>query len=192
VVSPTPLTLADAVEQWLTVKRAGRGLSPHTVRAYRADEATFAAHLHGVSPTDRSVATRVGLSELTPVKVTLALSALSALSAIQAGGAADKTRARLHGTLTGLLAYLIRQGLLEQDPLVSAGVERPKVGKRLPRYVDKPGRVRPGDPGGGHPGSGGAGSLGRAGPGVGKVVGRHRRPRRRSVCTHRGRPRAGW
>jgi len=133
-------------------------LSPHTVRAYRADEATFAAHLHGVSPTDRSVATRVGLSELTPVKVTLAL------SAIQAGGAADKTRARLHGTLTGLLAYLIRQGLLEQDPLVSAGVERPKVGKRLPRYVDKPGRVRPGDPGGGHPGSGGAGSLGRAGP----------------------------
>jgi len=132
VVSPTPLTLADAVEQWLTVKRAGRGLSPHTVRAYRADEATFAAHLHGVSPTDRSVATRVGLSELTPVKVTLAL------SAIQAGGAADKTRARLHGTLTGLLAYLIQQGLLETDPLVAAGVERPKVGKRLPRYVDKP------------------------------------------------------
>ncbi len=129
---PTFPTLAEAVEQWLTVKTAGRGLSPHTVRAYRADVATFAAHLHGVSPTDRGFASRVGLSELTPGKVTVAL------SAIQASGAADKTRARLHGTLTGLFAYLIQQRLLEQDPLVAAGVDRPKVGKRLPRYVDKP------------------------------------------------------
>jgi hypothetical protein len=78
----------------LKVKPAGRGLSPHAVRAYRADVATFAAHLHGVSPTDRRVASRVELSQLTPGNVTLAL------SAIQAGGAADKTRARLHGTLT--------------------------------------------------------------------------------------------
>jgi len=99
------------VEQWLTVKTAGRGLSPHTVRAYRADVATFAAHLHGVSPTDRGVASRVELSQLTPGTVT------AALSAIQATGAADKTRARLHGTLTGLFAYLIRQGLLEKDPV---------------------------------------------------------------------------
>jgi len=121
VASPAPPTLADAVEQWLTVKRAGRGLSPHTVRAYRADVATFAAHLHGVSPTDRMVASRVELSQLTPGKVTVAL------SAIQASGAADKTRARLHGTLTGLFAYLIQQGLLEQDPLVSAGAASPET-----------------------------------------------------------------
>jgi site-specific recombinase XerD len=120
------------LEQWLTVKTAGRGLSPHTVRAYRADVATFAAHLQGVSPADRGVADRVALSELTPGGVTVAL------SAVQAGGAADKTRARLHGTLTGLFAYLIQQGLLDQDPLLVAGVDRPKVGKRLPRYVDKP------------------------------------------------------
>ncbi len=129
---PTFPTLAEALEQWLTVKTAGRGLSPHTVRAYRADVATFAAHLHGVSPTDRGVASRVGLSELTPGKVTVAL------SVIQAGGAADKTRARVHGTLTRLFAYLIQQGLLEKDPLIAAGVDRPKVGRRLPRYVDKP------------------------------------------------------
>jgi len=43
MASPPPPTLAEAVEQWLTVKMAGRGLSPHTVRAYRADVATFAA-----------------------------------------------------------------------------------------------------------------------------------------------------
>jgi len=132
VVSPPAPTLAEAVEQWLRVKMAGRGLSPHTVRAYRADVATFGAHLRGVSPPDRGVASRVALSELSPAKVT------AALSAIQAAGAAEKTRSRLHGTLTGLFAYLIAQGLLEQDPLIAAGVERPKVGKRLPRYVDKP------------------------------------------------------
>ncbi len=44
------------------------------MRAYRAAVATFAAHSHGASPTDRSAV-----------------------------------------------------GLLEQDPLVSAGAERPKV-----------------------------------------------------------------
>ncbi len=109
--SPAFPTLGQALEQWLTVKTAGRGLSPHTVRAYRADVATFAAHLHGVSPTDRGVADRVALSELTPGGVTVAL------SAVQEGGAADKTRARLYGTLTGLFAYLIQQGLLDQDPL---------------------------------------------------------------------------
>jgi len=132
MASPPPPTLAEAVEQWLTVKMAGRGLSPHTVRAYRTDVATFAAHLHGVSPTDRNVASRVALSELSPPKVT------AALSAIQAAGAAEKTRARLHGTLSGLFGYLIAQGLLAQNPLIAAGIDRPKLGRRLPRYVDKP------------------------------------------------------
>jgi len=187
VAAPTPPTfptLAEALEQWLTVKTAGRGLSPHTVRAYRADVATLAAHLHGVSPTDRSVASRVALSGLTPAAVT------AALSAIQASGAADKTRARLHGTLTGLFAYLIQQGLLEQDPLVAAGVDRPNLGKRLPRYVDKPAEfaqviaaAATPDPEARDPWV--ERDLALAG------VGRHRRPCRRSVRAHRERPRAG-
>jgi len=125
-------TLAEVFEQWLTVKAAGRGWSPHTVRAYRTDVATFAAHLAGASPTERHAAGRVHLAELTPAAVT------RALSAVQAAGAADKSRARLHSTLSGLFAYLLRQGLLSSDPLVAAGIERPKVGKRLPRYVEKP------------------------------------------------------
>jgi len=110
----------------------------------------------------------------------------AALSAIQAGGAADKTRARLHGTLTGLFGYLIQQGLLETYPLVSAGVERPKAGKRLPRYVDKPGEFAEVIRAAATPDPGAAESLGAAGPGVSRVAGRHRRPRRRSLRTHRG------
>jgi hypothetical protein len=38
-------TLATALEDWLTVRTAGRGLSPNTVRAYRADIAAVAAEL---------------------------------------------------------------------------------------------------------------------------------------------------
>lgn len=43
-----------------------------------------------------------------------------------------------HGTLSGLFGYLIQQGALTTDPLTAAGLERPKVARRLPRYIDKP------------------------------------------------------
>ena len=61
-----------------------------------------------------------------------------ALSSLQRAGVADKTRARMHGTLSGLFGYLIQQGTLTVDPLTAAGLERPKVARRLPRYIDKP------------------------------------------------------
>ncbi len=126
------LTLEEALEGWLQVKRAGRGLSPHTVRAYRADTASFARHLLEVQPADRTAAERVAVRDLTPAAVT------AALSSVQRSGAADKSRARLHGTLSGLFGYLVAQGQLPTDPLVAAGIQRPKVAKRLPRYIDKP------------------------------------------------------
>ncbi|PRZ39736.1 integrase/recombinase XerD [Antricoccus suffuscus] len=126
------MTLAQAVDEWLKVKTAGRGLSPHTLRAYRADIATFAAHLAGADPRDRDAAHLVHIQDLSSHTVTRALSSL------QRAGAADKTRARMHGTLSGLFGYLIQQGILAADPLTAAGLERPKVGRRLPRYIDKP------------------------------------------------------
>lgn len=126
------MTLAAALEDWLEVKTAGRGLSPHTLRAYRADIATFAAHFTGAEAGDRTAAERVTIVELTAESVTRALSSL------QRAGAADKTRARLHGTLSGLFGHLIAQGALDVDPLTAAGLQRPKVARRLPRYIDKP------------------------------------------------------
>jgi integrase len=44
-------TLATALEDWLTVRSAGRGLSPNRTRAYRADIAALAADLAG--PADQ-------------------------------------------------------------------------------------------------------------------------------------------
>ncbi len=98
VTNPQPMTLADAVEEWLKVKTAGRGLSPHTIRAYRADIATFAAHLLAANTRDRDAAHRFHISDLTAHAVT------RALSSRQRAGAADKTRARLHGTLSACSA----------------------------------------------------------------------------------------
>ena len=97
MVARHSMTLAQAVDGWLQVKTAGRGLSPHTVRAYRADVASFAARLAGADRTDREAAGRVRVAECTPASVT------KALSAIQADGAADKSRARLHGTFPDCL-----------------------------------------------------------------------------------------
>lgn len=72
------------------------------------------------------------MAEVTPAVVR------DALAAVQRSGAAAKTRARLHGTLTGLFAYLVERGELDADPLTTAGLERPKAARRLPRYIDNP------------------------------------------------------
>lgn len=45
-------TLASALEDWLTARSPGRGLSPNTTRAYRADIAAVAAELAG--PADEA------------------------------------------------------------------------------------------------------------------------------------------
>lgn len=131
---PRPQTLAEALEQWLQVKTAGRGLSPHTLRAYRTDIATLAAHLLRVADPgfvdDRRGADYVLVEDLSPDALT------KALSSIEQAGAADKSRSRLIGTLRGLIAFLILRGVLAVDPLTATGIERPKAAERLPRYVE--------------------------------------------------------
>jgi hypothetical protein len=61
-------TLAEALADWLTVRSAGRGLSPNTLRAYRADVERVAVQL-GPAPTagdDRPAAARARVDQLTP------------------------------------------------------------------------------------------------------------------------------
>ena len=126
-------TLAAALEDWLTVRSAGRGLSTNTTRAYRADIAAVAAELAGPADDgdDGPAAQRVTVDQLTPTAV------VRALAALQRTGRSPATRARIHGTLAGLCAHLVHQGQLRVDPLVPAGLERPKLPKSLPRYVER-------------------------------------------------------
>jgi integrase/recombinase XerD len=125
--------LAEALEDWLTVRSAGRGLSPNTLRAYRADIERLAAHLgpSAADGDDRSAAERVSVDHLT------APGLVGALAAIQRSGAAPATRARIHGTAEQLCAHLVHQGVLAADPLTVAGIERPKLPRSLPHYIER-------------------------------------------------------
>jgi short subunit dehydrogenase len=75
-----------------------------------------------VDDDDRPAAERVTVDQLTPEAVVRALAALQ-------GRSVAGTRARIHGTLAGLCAHLVHQGQVRVDPLVAAGVERPKSGR---------------------------------------------------------------
>gem|GEM_PF-4297045 len=83
-------TLAAALADWLAVRSAGRGLSPNTRRAYRADVERVAVQL-GPTPTagdDRPAAARARVDQLTPTAL------VDALAAIQRSGAAPASRSR--------------------------------------------------------------------------------------------------
>jgi hypothetical protein len=86
-------TLATALEDWLIVRSAGRGLSPNTVRAYRTDVAAVAAELAGPGSEgdDRPSAERVTVDQLTPDAVVRALAALQRAGTI-AGDTRSHTR----------------------------------------------------------------------------------------------------
>ncbi len=186
VASLTVPTLADAVEQWLTVKRAGRGLSPHTVRAYRADVATFAAHpSRGVPHRSR------GRHPSRPFRAEPGGSDRSVVGdpgGWRRGQDPGPAARHPHGAVR-----LPDPATPAREGPVDRRRHRPAQGRETPAPLcGQARRVRAGHCGGGHPRPRGAGSLGRAGPGVSGIVGRHGRPRRRSVCAHRGRPCLGW
>jgi site-specific recombinase XerC len=125
-------TLATTLEDWLTVRSAGRGLSPNTARAYRADIAAVAGELaKPADGDDRPTTERITVDQLTPDAV------VRALAALQRAGRSAATRARIHGTLAGLCAHLVHKGQMSVDPLVAAGLERSKLPKSLPRYVER-------------------------------------------------------
>ena len=184
-----PLTLHDALKDWLEVRSAGRGLSDNTRRAYRADIEAVAARLAGpgAGTDERKAAERVTVAQLTPEAV------VAALAAMQREGLAPATRARVHGTLAGLCAHLVHQGQLRVDPLVAAGVDRPKLPRSLPRYVERDTEIARVLAGRGHPGPGGTAPVARAGPGPRRSARRHGCPGERALrgADQRPRPRRG-
>lgn len=138
-------TLNDALEDWLTVRSAGRGLSENTIRAYRFDIAAIAEKLDPKSPyytkkrppraplltADRPSADHVRVSALTTANL------VKALAKLHGDGVAPGTRARIHGTLAALCAHLAHTGHLATDPMAESGLERPKQARSLPRYIER-------------------------------------------------------
>lgn len=115
-LSPAFKAIVDDFVDCLSLER---GLSPHTVRAYRADLTALLLFLttEGVTRLDD-----VGIADLR-----------SWLAQLQSGGSSAATRQRRSGSCRVFFRWALQEQLVEHDP--AAGLKSPKVGRRLPQTV---------------------------------------------------------
>lgn len=116
--SPAPAADA-ALAEWTRHLAAERGLSPHTVRAYRADVRALLEHLH-----------RLGRDDLAAVDLP---AVRSWLAHQQTTGAARRTVHRRAAAARGFFGWARRVGLTDTDP--TAGLQTPKLPRRLPETI---------------------------------------------------------
>lgn len=110
--------LLTQIDPFLSYCRHERVLSSHTCDAYQRDLRKFFTYLTSISHQG-------SIAHFT-IQQWLSKSYESGISA--------KTLARYLASLRAFFHYLIKQGLLEEDPTV--GVKTPKVGKSLPKTLD--------------------------------------------------------
>lgn len=114
------MTFDGMVDLYLDHLRAERGLSANTLLAYSRDLGKFATHLenHCTSLAD------------------LDASVISAwLTSLSKGGLSPRSLARHLSAARGLLQFLTREGLAQQDPTANAA--RPRLGRRLPKTMSE-------------------------------------------------------
>jgi integrase/recombinase XerD len=115
------VTLDGLIEQYLDHLRLERALSAHTLEAYACDLAKFA-----------NFAEHNGCIE----PAALDLGVLSAWQASLArAGLGTRSAARHLSSVRGFFRFLLREGLLAEDP--SALAARPRSGRRLPRALSE-------------------------------------------------------
>ncbi len=107
------------LERFLDALWMERGLSAHTLAAYRADLQGLARWLAGEG--------RPGLAEARRADL------LAYLARRVAGGASPRSSARLVSSLRRFYQYLVREGLRGEDP--SARIEAPRLGRSLPQSL---------------------------------------------------------
>lgn len=107
-----------SIERFLDAAWMERGLSANTLMAYRGDLASLA---HWLAPRGKSLeqASAADLHEFLGLR-------------IQEGGSPRST-ARQLSTIRRFYRYLIREGMLTEDP--SAAIARPKLGRPLPKSM---------------------------------------------------------
>jgi integrase/recombinase XerD len=111
-----------AIDGYLDALAAERGLARATIGAYGRDLTAFAAGL-GQARVVRADAVR-------------AVDVRRHLLALEKRGLSSRSRARALAAIRGWLKYLVREGVLREDPLV--GVEQRRAPARLPGALGRP------------------------------------------------------
>jgi integrase/recombinase XerD len=112
--------LDERVDQYLDHLSVERALSRHTLLAYGQDLNAFVTFAHCQRVQD--------VAQLSPELIQLWLAELKRV------GNSARSSARKLSALRGFARFLVREGALGSDP--SALVERPKLGRRLPRPLE--------------------------------------------------------
>jgi integrase/recombinase XerC len=115
-------TVAQYLPQFLDYLSFQKRYSPHTIISYQHDLTAFFDFL----------LTQFGESELAAIKSTYVRSWLASL---KEQGMESKSINRKISSLKSFFKYQLRQQTLAVSPMT--GIISPKVGKRLPQYVDK-------------------------------------------------------
>jgi integrase/recombinase XerC len=116
-------TIRDTVEAFAAHLESVRGLSPHTVRAYRKDVRQFAAWL----ATQTGGEARPEEVDHTRVRAFLGL--------LRRRGYASRTVARKLAGLRSYFRWLRRSGLIAEDP--SWVLRSPRAPRRLPAFLTR-------------------------------------------------------
>ena len=115
------MTLDGLVDAYLHHLRVERALSPHTLSAYGRDLAKLLTY-----------AEKQGISRAH----TLDLGAVTGfLGELSRAGLGARSAARHLSALRGFAKFLVREGVLHQDPTTLAA--RPRFGRRLPRALSE-------------------------------------------------------
>lgn len=114
-------SIADAVQRYLRHVTVERGLSPHTVAAYRRDLALYATFLEGRGVQDPALVTSVDVAEF-PTALATRESPLAASSI-----------ARVLSSVKGFHRFTAEEGLAADD--VTTTARPPKLPARLPKAI---------------------------------------------------------
>ncbi|GAA3342474.1 site-specific tyrosine recombinase XerD [Curtobacterium pusillum] len=131
------IPLDRATETYLRHIAIERGLSQHTLSAYRRDLATFAAWLETVPPIDSDGADRAGGSAVLDDVGRIARADLSGfvthLATRPSGPLSPRSVARMLSSVRSFTAFAAGEGWLQLDP--GASVRPPKAPMRLPKAI---------------------------------------------------------
>ena len=120
------ISIADdpAVAQFVRHLRAERNASEHTLAAYLSDIRQFCAQLWGEDAAPPF-----------PWKSPDRFAARRFLASFQKAGMAPATAGRKMSSLRSFLRFLVREGLVKDNPFV--GLQQPKARRRLPKVLSR-------------------------------------------------------